>query len=87
MYENMSRGSKEGFARADRYIDRVMANINALLEGDAQLTDSSGNLVTEIEGDWRVVATTVYPQTFNEDDPHNWRVSQDKLEDIEDDRS
>lgn len=87
MYENMSRGSKEGYARADRYIDRVMENVQALLDGDAQLTDSSGNLVEEIDGDWGIREnTSSYSPTFNEDDPMDWKVDQDKLDDIEDDR-
>lgn len=86
MYENMARGSKEGYARADRYIDRVMENVQALLDGEAQLVDSNGDLITEIEGDWAVRSTTAYPQTFNEDDPHNWKVSTEKLGDIADDR-
>ncbi len=87
MYENMSRGSKEGYARADRYINRVMKNIESLLAGEAQLTDSSGDLITEISGGWAVRATTEYSPTFNEDDPKEWVVDQDKLDDIESERS
>jgi hypothetical protein len=87
MYENMARGSKEGYARSDRYIERVMANIKQLLDGEAQLTDSSGNLVDEIAGDWAIYATTNYEPTFNEDEPVNWKPDQDKLDDIDSDRS
>jgi hypothetical protein len=86
MYENMARGSKEGYARADRYIDRVMENIQSLLDGDAQLTDADGNLIAEIQGDWKILRTTAYPNTFNEDDPKNWKVDPTKLEDISDER-
>jgi len=86
MYENMARGSKEGYARADRYIDRVMDNLKQLLDGEAQLTDSSGDLIEEIDGDWSVHTTENYAPTFNEDDPTDWVVSQDKLDDIEDER-
>ncbi len=87
MYENMSRGSKEGYARADRYIKKVMDNVATLLEGEAQLTDSSGSLITEIAGDWAVHSNTDdYPNTFNEDDPKSWAVSQTKLDDIADER-
>jgi hypothetical protein len=88
MYENMARGSKEGHARADRYIKRVMDNITELLEGDAQLMDSSGELIAEIEGEWAVYNSSEgYSPTFNEDDPENWTPDQDKLDDIEDERS
>ena len=86
MYENMARGGDESYKRADRYIERVMANVMQLLNGEAQLVDSSGNLITEIEGDWAIQVTTEYPPTFNEDDPHNWKVSSTKLLDIADDR-
>lgn len=86
MYENMARGSKEGYARADRYINRVMANIVDLKNGDAQLTDINGGLVTEIDGDWAIQVTTAYSPTFNEDDPENWKVDTNKLEDISDER-
>ena len=87
MYENMSRGSTEGYARADRYIKRVMDNIQSLLDGEAQLTDASGVLIPEIAGDWAVhFNTDDYSNTFNEDDPKNWKVSTNKLEDIKDDR-
>ena len=87
MYENMARGSKDGYTRADRYIDRVMANVKQLLAGEAQFTDSTGDLIEEIDGDWAVYATTNYEPTFNEDDPQNWKVDQDKLDDIDSDRS
>ena len=86
MYENMARGSKEGYARADRYIDRVMENIEALKNGDAQLTDINNDLVPEIDGDWKIVTTEAYSPTFNEDDPSDWRVDNNKLEDISDER-
>lgn len=87
MYENMSRGGKEGMARAKQYIDRAEKNMDQLLAGDAQLTDSSGNLIDEIDGDWVIRTTEEYEPTFNEDDPKNWVVDQDKLDDIESDRS
>jgi hypothetical protein len=86
MYENMARGSKEGYARADRYIDRAMENMQMLVDGEAKLTDSNGDLVDEIDGDWAVHTTENYSPTFNEDDPKNWRIDQDKLNDIEDER-
>jgi hypothetical protein len=84
----MARGSDESYKRADRYIERVMENVKSLLDGEAQLTDSSGNLVTEIDGDWAVHCnTTDYSPTFNEDEPTLWTPDQDKLDDIEDERS
>lgn len=87
MYENMSRGSKEGHARADRYIKRVTDNLSMLVDGKAQLSDSTGSLITETEGDWAVYGgTTLYSTVFDEDDPKSWSVDQDKLDDISDGR-
>lgn len=86
MYDNMSRGGKEGMARADRYIKRVMDNLTELNEGAAQLLDTTGAPVSEIEGEWTVYATEAYSHTFNEDEPKDWAVSTDKLDDISDER-
>jgi len=86
MYENMSRGSKEGYARADRYIKKVNTNLQMLSAGNAQLMDSSGSLISEIEGDWKVHATSPYAHTFNEDHPKNWAVSESKIDDIQTER-
>jgi hypothetical protein len=86
MYENMARGSKEGHARADRYIKRVMENLDSLATGASQILDTAGSAVTEIDGDWAVHTTENYNTTFNEDDPENWSPDLDKLEDISDDR-
>ncbi len=83
MYENLSRGGKDAYNRADRYIDKVMENIDDLLNGEAQLVDSTGSPVTESDSEWAVYGTDNYSPTFNEDDPDNWEVSQDKLDDIE----
>jgi hypothetical protein len=86
MYENMARGGKEGYARADRYIKRVMDNIQKLVEGSAQIVDVDGIPVDEIEGEWRVLGTEEYPNTFNEDNPKSWRPSHSKLDAIKDER-
>ena len=87
MYENMSRGSKEGHARADRYIKRAMENLTSLQVGELQLTDTAGALITELSNDWQVQHTgDDYASTFNEDDPKNWKVDKDKLDDIADER-
>jgi hypothetical protein len=86
MYENMARGSKEGYIRADRYIKKVMDNLNELNEGKAQLVDTTGVPVDEIDGEWQIQVTEPYSHTFNEDEPTEWGVSSDKLDDIESER-
>lgn len=87
MYENMSRGSKEGHARADRYIKRVMDNLIKLADGTLQLFDTAGALIPCSGNEWRVDCNTSdYPATFNEDHPRKWKPSSDKLDDIKDER-
>ena len=86
MYENMARGGKEGYVRSDRYIKRVSDNIKMLLDGDAKLVTSAGVDVAQLDNNWGIQVTTAYPNTFNEDDPHDWEVSTNKLDDISTDR-
>ncbi len=86
-YEAMARGSKEGYARADRYIKQVMDNLTQLREGEVQLFDTAGDLIDELALEWQVQHTGEnYSPTFNEDDPKNWKVDRDKLEDIDGER-
>jgi hypothetical protein len=83
LYENMARGGKESYARADRYIKRAFENLNMLANGEAQLMSAAGVLVEESDGNWGIQVTEAYSNTFNEDDPHTWSVSSTKLDDIE----
>ena len=87
MYENMSRGSKEGYARADRYIKRTMENLKALQEGTLQLFDTAGSLIEGSGQQWQVLSNTKdYSNTFNEDNPKRWKISEEKLDDIDSER-
>ena len=88
MYESMSRGSKEGYARADRYIKRVMDNLKNIQDGVVALLDTAGSAIPEnADAEWKVYENvSSYASTFNEDSPKNWRVSRNKLDDISDER-
>jgi phage gp36-like protein len=87
MYENMSRGSKEGHARADRYIDSVLDNLKALQDGTVGLVDTTGSAIPESTSEWTIYENVSgYTPTFLEDDPKDWKVSQTKLDDIGDER-
>jgi hypothetical protein len=88
MYESSARGSKEGYARADRYIKRVMDNLKNIQDGTVALVDTTGTLVPEsADIEWKVYEnTSSYAPTFNEDSPKSWRVSRNKLNDISDER-
>lgn len=83
MYEANARGSKEAYARADRYIKRVMDNLSKLADGTLQLLDTSGNQITPTKTKWQVASNTDgYATTFNEDHPRRWKIDSTKLDDI-----
>lgn len=87
LHEATARGSKEAYARADRYIKKALKNIDDILKGDAALVDSSGDLVESDSLDGSVYCnTTDYAPTFNEDAPTNWAPDEDKLDDIDSER-
>lgn len=87
LYEATARGSKESYGRADRYIKRGNKNLNEIIEGKAELTDSSGDVVAVDTNAKPVFGnTTDYHPTFNEDSPLNWTPDPDKMDDIDDER-
>lgn len=86
-YENNSRGGKESLARAKALIDRVMENLKDLAEGKLELVDSSGAIVTARGTAKGVLSSTSdYDSTFAEDDPLEWAIDADKLDDISSNR-
>ena len=86
-YDNNSRGGKEGGARADRLIKRVMANLDELAAGKMELVNSAGSIIAPRGSAKGVLSSTSdYRSTFAEDDPLNWSIDSDKLTDISDDR-
>lgn len=88
LYEGTARGSKDSFARADRYIKKAEKNLMDIINYKANLIDSSGDEVADSSTDLQILSNTSgYSPTFNEDDPLDWEVDTDKLSDIADDRS
>lgn len=86
-YRMQSRGSKESLSRAKTMIDGVMDNLKELVKGKMEIVDTSGSLVTKRSGRKGVLENTSgYAPTFAEDDPLDWGIDQDKLDDIESDR-
>lgn len=84
MYENLSRGGKGAFNRADRYIKKAMDNMKDIIDYKANIVDSSGDLVSESTESIPLYSNTKdYYDTFDEDSPLNWSVDPDKLDDIE----
>lgn len=87
LYEQTARGSKDSYARADRYIKKAMSNIDKILEHKYNLVDASGDLIADNTTELQILSTTSeYSNTFNEDDPLDWNVNTQKLDDIFDER-
>lgn len=90
MWENMSRGGgKESLGRAKRLRDHVFSNLDEIQGYKVKLLDTAGAEITEAtNGSFRVLSNTDdYHSTFDEDDPLNWKVDPDKLDDISSERS
>ncbi len=87
LYEATARGSKDAFARADRYLKKAEKNLMDIANYKADLTDSDGNIVDDASEDMQILSSTSdYAPTFNEDDPLNWDVDPDKKTAISDER-
>lgn len=88
MHQRMSRGGKDAVNRGAGLIKQVLENLKLISEYKLDLVDSNGDIVTDMSNTaYRVLSNTdTYSGTFNEDDPLNWEVDQDKLDDIEGER-
>lgn len=87
LYENTARGSIDGYTRADRYIKKAHENIDGILENKYDIVDATGEPIADAGTQFTILSNqTDYHQTFNEDDPLDWSVDSDKLDDIADDR-
>jgi hypothetical protein len=87
VYEDLSRGGKESYQRADRYISRAMDNLYALADGTQNLFDTSGSLIANKASSQQILSTSDgYADTFGEDNENSWEVDTDKTDDIADDR-
>lgn len=85
-YQHSSRGSKEGMARGDTFVKRVMDNLKDLAAGKLEIVDASGDVVAGSTARGVLSTTDGYNSTFAEDDPLKWEVDPDKLDDIASDR-
>ena len=88
MYENMSRGGKDSYMRADRYIKKAMENLKLLRDEETSLVDDEGNEVPESDSNNAVFANTYeYVDTFDEGNPLDWQTDPNKLEDISNEKN
>lgn len=89
MVQRMSRGGgKESVGYAKDLRTQAIENLKMIAEYKLDLVDSSGDVITDMsQTAYRVLSnTTEYSNTFNEDDPLNWEVDSDKLDDIGEER-
>jgi len=89
LYQNMSRGGSESMKRGQTYIDRVLKNMTEVADGVFDLISPTGGTVTQSStktAKFVQSSTSGYANTFNEDDPLNWAVDDDKLDDIASER-
>lgn len=87
LYELTARGSVDQYARADRFINKAHENMKMILNYEFNLVDSTGTEVASSSTDMQVKSNTSgYHSTFDEDDPLNWKVDSDKIDDIDDGR-
>lgn len=85
MYENLSRGGKDAFKRADRYLEKAMENLKSIVEYSTNLVASDGSIIDSDTDAYQIKCnTTDYHGTFDEGGPADWVVDQDKLDDISD---
>ena len=87
VHETLSRGGKDAFQRADRYKKRGEELLKKIVDREADVVDSSGNVLTERTDAYMVESSTQdYHSTFDEGDPIQWGPDPDKLDDIADER-
>lgn len=85
-WEQLSRGGKERLTAGEKLVKRAYDNLMKFADGYCSLTDSSGNYLSTTGSIPGVKYNNDYTPTFGEDDPLNWSVDDDKLDDIADDR-
>lgn len=88
MYEQMARGDKTP-KRAERLIKRAEDCLKMISTYETPLLDTAGSVIPDkANTKYRIKSNTSgYSSTFNEDDPLNWRIDDDKLDDIDSERS
>lgn len=87
-YQRNSRGGKDGMERGQKYIDQVIKNLELIRDYKADLFNTAGSIISDFSNtSYRVLSNTdTYSTTFNEDDELNWKIDDDKLDDISGER-
>lgn len=85
-YKNSSRGSKESISRGEALLTEARNEILSIARYETDLVDTSFTAIANRSSEI-YASTSAYHTTFDEDDPVNWDVDQDKLDDIDTARS
>jgi hypothetical protein len=88
MYQRMSRGGKESMGRGKVLIEMAISNLDKIAKYELDLLDSNEAVIQDLsQTAYRVLSNTEgYSSTFNEDDELSWRISENKLNDIDTER-
>ncbi len=84
----ISRGGTEALKRGQDKVDSVIDNLKLVKSGALDVLNTAGSSLTEGANSAFKIDSNAsgYEQTFNVDDPLDWEVDSDRLNDIEDDR-
>ena len=88
MYHRLSRGGKEWRDRGKELVDDAISNLEKISSYKLDLVNTAGSALIDFSNTaYRCLSNTdTYTPTFNDDDELNWKVDQDKLDDISEER-
>lgn len=84
--QRIGRGSKDTSARTERDLEHCKEILDQLAANKLQIHDTAGSVIASANHPGVKTNTDDYYPTFAEDNPLNWDIDEDKLEDIGDDR-
>lgn len=88
LQRRLARGDKEQIKMTTSDIEMVVDNLKLIADYKLDLLDTSGDPLTDMSNTAYSVRSNTddYAQTFDEDDPLNWAIDDEKLELIADER-
>jgi len=89
MWLKLARGKEGTLKRGFGILSSVKGCLSSIAKYEMDLLDTAGSVITDLSNtSYRVLSNTdTYANTFNEDDPLNWGLDTDKLNDIDSERS
>lgn len=86
---NSRGGGKDSVAYGKELIKQAQENLAMIADRKLDLLDSNGDVVAEAAtASFQILSSTSnYSPTFNEDDELSWKIDEDKLDEIDSDRT